>query len=53
MKKKKKLLEELLKEFEYIKEDYPRDPFQGGYNCGIEGCIRILEEKLKDIEKVS
>lgn len=52
MKKKKKLLLSLLTEFENLK-DHPRDQFLSGFNSGINNCVRILEEKLKDIEKVS
>ncbi len=52
MKKRIKLLERLIAKLENQK-DYPRDPFLNGYNSGLNQSIRILEEKLELLKRVS
>ena len=49
--KTKKILKKLIEDLEYRK-DRSSDEFKHGVNVGLDQAILLIEEKLKEIEKL-
>jgi hypothetical protein len=50
MKVTKKDLRKLIERLDGQLEDYPKEPFQGGYNRGIERATELVKELLDNLD---
>lgn len=47
-----KVLQKIIDELDYMKEDYPNDGYVLGYNSGLDKAIGLIREKLATIENL-